>query len=44
MVRKFTLFFIPLFPVSTKWVGVCTFCGLSLELTKEQAEQVLAGP
>jgi hypothetical protein len=25
-VRKFTLFFIPLFPLSTSRVGTCTYC------------------
>ncbi|WP_419992978.1 zinc-ribbon domain-containing protein [Streptomyces boninensis] len=38
-VTKFTLFFIPLFPVSTKHVTQCTFCGASNQITKEQAEQ-----
>jgi hypothetical protein len=26
-VRKFTLFFIPLFPLSTSRVATCTYCG-----------------
>lgn len=41
-VRKFTLFFVPLFPVSTKHFLDCTFCGLQRQLTKEEAEQLLA--
>ncbi|GLW49184.1 hypothetical protein Stsp02_48450 [Streptomyces sp. NBRC 14336] len=41
-VTKFTLFFVPLFPVSTKYSTQCTFCGLEQKLTKEQAEQLQA--
>ncbi len=32
VVRKFTLFFIPLFPISTKHYSTCTFCGLSTKV------------
>ncbi|MFK8908824.1 zinc-ribbon domain-containing protein [Streptomyces sp. YS-3] len=41
-VTKFTFFFIPLFPVSTKYRTQCTFCGLEQQIAKEQAEQLLA--
>ncbi|MFC4034328.1 zinc-ribbon domain-containing protein [Streptomyces polygonati] len=41
-VVKFTLFFIPLFPVSTTYSTQCTFCGTQNKLPKEQAEQLLA--
>jgi hypothetical protein len=41
-VNKFTLFFIPLFPISTKYFTQCTFCGCTNRITKEQADQVLA--
>ncbi|MFD9795597.1 zinc-ribbon domain-containing protein [Streptomyces sp. NPDC059070] len=41
-VTKFTLFFVPLFPVSTKFRTQCTFCGLEQQIAKEQAEQLLA--
>lgn len=41
-VVKFTLFFVPLFPVSTKFSTQCTFCGEQHKLTKEQADQLLA--
>jgi hypothetical protein len=34
---KFTLFFIPLFPVSSRFHLQCTYCGFVSELTKEQA-------
>ncbi len=39
-VTKFTLFFVPLFPFSTKYATQCTFCGAEQRLTKEQAEQL----
>ncbi|MCL2780119.1 MAG: zinc-ribbon domain-containing protein [Actinomycetia bacterium] len=41
VVRKFTLFFIPLFPVAVRRTEVCTFCGKVTKLSKEQAELVL---
>lgn len=36
-VRKFTLFFIPVFPVGTKYHDTCRFCGRVIEVPKEQA-------
>ncbi len=39
-VTKFTLFFIPLFPVSTKYATQCTFCGAQHKIGKEQADQL----
>lgn len=39
-VTKFTLFFIPLFPFSTKYATQCTFCGAEQNITKEQGEQL----
>jgi transcription elongation factor Elf1 len=39
--RKFTLFFIPLFTVSTKRFLVCVACGSTTPLTKEQADQMV---
>ncbi|MFC9131170.1 zinc-ribbon domain-containing protein [Streptomyces sp. NPDC057099] len=39
-VTKFTLFFVPLFPISTKYLTQCTFCGAEQKVTKEQAEQL----
>ncbi|MEU6143419.1 zinc-ribbon domain-containing protein [Streptomyces sp. NPDC047081] len=41
-VTKFTLFFVPLFPLSTKYATQCTFCGTEHKVTKEQAEQLQA--
>ena len=37
-VRKFSLFFIPLFPVSTKYVDSCTACGRMIGVDPAQAE------
>ncbi|PRY39736.1 zinc ribbon family protein [Umezawaea tangerina] len=36
-VTKFTLFFVPLFPIRVKYSTQCTFCGLAGGLSKEQA-------
>ncbi|MFF7447347.1 MULTISPECIES: zinc-ribbon domain-containing protein [unclassified Streptomyces] len=41
-VTKFTLFFVPLFPFSTKYSTQCTFCGAEQKITGEQAEQLQA--
>lgn len=41
-VTKFTLFFVPLFPVSTKYLTQCTFCGTEQKVSAEQAEQLRA--
>ncbi|MEU4032739.1 zinc-ribbon domain-containing protein [Streptomyces collinus] len=38
-VTKFTLFFVPLFPLSTRWTIQCTFCGREQAVLKEWAEQ-----
>ncbi|SMQ13931.1 zinc-ribbon family protein [Streptomyces sp. Ag82_O1-12] len=37
---KFTLFFVPLFPISTKYLTQCTFCGAEQKVTKEQADHL----
>jgi len=36
-VRKFTLFFVPLFPASTRHLDTCTACGRTVELSQQQA-------
>ncbi|MFC3578145.1 zinc-ribbon domain-containing protein [Streptomyces yaanensis] len=41
-ITKFTLFFVPLFPISTKYMTQCTFCGAEQNVAKEQAEQLQA--
>jgi hypothetical protein len=40
---KFTLFFIPLFPISTTYKAVCVNCGYEEKVTKQQAQQMFAG-
>ncbi|QMU77887.1 zinc-ribbon domain-containing protein [Streptacidiphilus sp. PB12-B1b] len=42
-VVKFTLFFIPLFPISSTYSTQCTACGVQHKLPKDQAEQFQAG-
>ncbi|OIV36348.1 hypothetical protein BIV57_16795 [Mangrovactinospora gilvigrisea] len=37
---KFTLFFIPLFPIASSYFTQCTFCGTTSRVTKEQAQQM----
>lgn len=41
-VTKFTLFFVPLFPLSSSYRTQCTFCGAEQKLTHEQATQLQA--
>jgi DNA-directed RNA polymerase subunit RPC12/RpoP len=36
-VRKFTLFFVPLFPVNTRYLDTCTTCGRTAELPRQRA-------
>lgn len=40
-VTKFTLFFIPLFPVSTRHFVTCVNCGGTTEIAKQQVDQYL---
>jgi hypothetical protein len=40
-VTKFTLFFIPLFPISTRYFTQCTFCGCTRTVPKEEARRLL---
>jgi hypothetical protein len=47
----FSLFFIPVVPLGSKYFSTCTLCGKSMKLVKEQAlhmvavaEQVSSGP
>lgn len=44
--RKFSLFFIPIFTVGSKYLDTCTACGRVLEVSKDQAEAAAsqAGP
>ncbi|MFJ6695509.1 zinc-ribbon domain-containing protein [Streptomyces sp. NPDC091272] len=41
-VTKFTLFFVPLFPVSSKYVTQCTFCGAERRVERAEAERLQA--
>jgi hypothetical protein len=43
-VTKFTLFFIPLFPVRTRYATQCTACGFHQRIDKGQAEQLRQAP
>jgi hypothetical protein len=43
-VNKFTLFFIPLFPVGTSRRMDCTYCGYASKVSKEQAQQLMSAP
>jgi hypothetical protein len=41
-VRKFTLFFIPLFPLGARRTfGTCTYCGLVTEIDKETRDRLV---
>ncbi|MGM1064715.1 zinc-ribbon domain-containing protein [Saccharothrix sp. Mg75] len=41
-VTKFTLFFVPLFPVRSRYSTQCTYCGAANRVTKEQAGRLAA--
>lgn len=43
-VTKFTLFFIPLFPVRKRYLVQCTACGGAADITAEQAAQYRSAP
>ena len=38
-VRRISLFFIPLIPVGTRYLDVCTVCGRTVDVPREMAEQ-----
>lgn len=40
-VTKFTLFFVPLFPVKTRYSTQCTYCGAATRLDKAEATRLL---
>ena len=40
--RWFTLFFIPVFPVSRRYVLTCAACGESYKVTTEKADEIVA--
>ncbi|MDH2428481.1 zinc-ribbon domain-containing protein [Sphaerisporangium sp. TRM90804] len=41
-VTKFTLFFIPLFPVRTRYGTQCTYCGASYAVSRNEATSLAA--
>jgi hypothetical protein len=44
-VRKFSIFFIPLIPLGTRYQDTCTVCGRVRPITRDQAERASAiGP
>jgi uncharacterized Zn finger protein len=42
LVNRFTVFFVPLFPVSTRFVNECTNCGGHTAISREQADNAVA--
>ena len=42
-VRRFSLFFIPLFPIGTRYVDICTNCGRMIDVPRERAEAAAMG-
>ena len=42
--RKVTLFFVPLFPLSTKYLDQCSFCGRVLRIPRQRAEAATRQP
>ena len=42
LVRKFTLFWIPLFPIRKQTVITCAFCGVTHEVPKGQVPQLMS--
>lgn len=44
-VRRLSLFFIPLLPLGTRYVDVCTVCGRAIDVPREMAERAaVTGP
>ncbi|TDC38275.1 zinc-ribbon domain-containing protein [Micromonospora sp. 15K316] len=40
---KFTLFFVPLIPVRTRYTQQCTYCAAEYDLSKAEARRLPAG-
>jgi hypothetical protein len=38
----FTLFFIPLFPVGSRYIDTCAYCGRSIQVPRDRAEMAAA--
>lgn len=43
-VTRFTLFFIPTFPVSTRYAMQCAMCGVTSRIEQDEAERLAARP
>jgi hypothetical protein len=41
--RRFTLFFIPIFPVGTRYDDTCTFCARVMDVPRDRAEAAVDG-
>jgi len=39
-VTKFTLFFVPLFPIRTRYGQQCSFCGASYDISRAEATRL----
>ncbi|MDO3682826.1 zinc-ribbon domain-containing protein [Micromonospora sp. C28ISP2-4] len=42
-VTKFSLFFIPLIPLRTRYTQQCTFCGAQYDISRSEAERLPVG-
>ena len=40
---KFTLFFIPLIPIRTRYMQQCSFCGAEYAISKDEAHRLPVG-
>ncbi|GAB3063557.1 MULTISPECIES: zinc-ribbon domain-containing protein [Micromonospora] len=40
---KFSLFFVPLIPVRTRYAQQCTFCGAQYDISRAEAERLPVG-
>ncbi|MER7330052.1 MULTISPECIES: zinc-ribbon domain-containing protein [unclassified Micromonospora] len=40
---KFSLFFVPIIPIRTRYVQQCTFCGAQYDISRSEAERLAVG-
>jgi hypothetical protein len=43
-VRRFSVFFVPLIPLGTRYDDTCTVCGRVRPITRDEAERATTGP
>jgi zinc-ribbon family len=43
-IRKLTLFFLPLFPVSRTYLDTCTYCGRVVRVSKQHVQSAARQP